>query len=66
VRIPILSPEALAEARPDYVVILPWNLRDEIIGQLAATDDWKPEFITAIPEPTIIDRAAPDGRRHVA
>jgi len=66
VRIPILPPEALTEARPDYVVILPWNLKDEIIEQLAATADWKPEFITAIPEPMIIDRAAPGGRRHVA
>jgi SAM-dependent methyltransferase len=66
VRIPILPPEALTEARPDYIVILPWNLKDEIIEQLAATADWKPEFITAIPEPMIIDRAAPGGRRHVA
>ena len=66
VRIPILPPEALTEARPDYVVILPWNLKDEIIEQLAATAGWKPEFITAIPEPMIIDRAAPGGRRHVA
>jgi hypothetical protein len=66
VRIPILPTEALTEARPDYVVILPWNLKDEIIEQLAATADWKPDFITAIPEPMIIDRAAPGGRRHVA
>jgi len=66
VRIPILSPEALTEARPDYVVILPWNLKDEIIEQLAATADWSPQFIIAIPEPTIIDRDGRAGSRNVA
>ncbi len=48
--IPVKAPEALADFRPDYVLILPWNLRDEIIGQLASVRDWGGRFVTAIPE----------------
>ncbi|MGN6376168.1 MAG: methyltransferase C-terminal domain-containing protein, partial [Sphingomonas sp.] len=65
VRIPIRPPEALAEARPDYVVILPWNLKDEIIEQIDATSDWRPSYITAVPEPSVIE-PVDAGRRHVA
>src|SRR6202012_6118121 len=38
--IPIAAPEALIAAQPDYVFILPWNLRDEIMAQLAAIRGW--------------------------
>ena len=39
--IPIYDPvEHLAEQRPDYILILPWNLREEITGQLAHTREW--------------------------
>ena len=38
--IPIFPPERLAETRPDYILILPWNLKDEIIEQLAYTREW--------------------------
>ena len=38
--IPIHPPERLAETRPDYILILPWNLKDEIIEQLAYTREW--------------------------
>ena len=48
--IPILTPDALKEAKPDYILILPWNLKKEIIKQLAYTRKWKAKFITAIPK----------------
>jgi hypothetical protein len=48
-RIPIRAPEALLAARPDYVLILPWNLRDEITTQMAAVRDWGGRFVVPIP-----------------
>ncbi len=48
--IPIHPPERIAEARPDYVVIMPWNLKDEIMGQLAYIRDWGGKFVVFIPE----------------
>jgi ABC-type Fe3+-hydroxamate transport system substrate-binding protein len=48
-RIPIVSEERLREMRPDYVVLLPWNLRDELVGQLAYVADWGGRFVTAVP-----------------
>jgi SAM-dependent methyltransferase len=50
VRIPVLHPDAILEAKPDYVLILPWNLRDEIVTQLAAIHAWGGKFVTAIPK----------------
>lgn len=52
--IPIHEPERLAEARPDYVLVLPWNLREEIIAQLAYIRDWGGQFIVPIPEVTVV------------
>jgi SAM-dependent methyltransferase len=51
--IPIREPAALLEARPDYVLILPWNLKDEIMSQLAPIGEWGGRFIIPIPEPRI-------------
>jgi SAM-dependent methyltransferase len=48
-RIPILAPEAVAERRPDLLLILPWNLRDEVIAQMAAIREWGGRFVTPIP-----------------
>jgi SAM-dependent methyltransferase len=48
--IPVLPPEKIAETRPDYVLILPWNLKDEIIAQLAYIRDWGGQFVVPIPE----------------
>ncbi len=48
-RIPIRAPEALLAERPDYVLILPWNLRDEITAQMAAVRDWGGRFVVPIP-----------------
>ena len=44
-RIPIYPPERIAETRPDYVLILPWNLRDEIAEQLQYIRDWGGKFV---------------------
>jgi SAM-dependent methyltransferase len=54
-RIPIHAPEHLIENRPDYVLILPWNLTDEIVGQLPEVRAWGGRFIVPIPEPQILD-----------
>jgi SAM-dependent methyltransferase len=52
-RIPVLAPTAIGEAKPDYVLILPWNLRDEIMKQVAQVREWGGRFIIPIPEPVI-------------
>lgn len=49
-RIPILPPEAIEERKPDYVIILPWNLRTEISDQLSYIRGWNGQFVTAVPE----------------
>jgi hypothetical protein len=49
-RIPVVSPEALLAGKPDYVLILPWNLKDEIASELAELRSWGGKFVTAIPE----------------
>ncbi|MDQ6837194.1 MAG: class I SAM-dependent methyltransferase [Actinomycetota bacterium] len=48
--LPVEPPERIFETRPDYVVILPWNLRDEISRQLAAIDEWGGRFVTFAPQ----------------
>jgi SAM-dependent methyltransferase len=47
--IPVVSPEELMQAKPDYVLILPWNLRDEIRQQLAGITAWNGRFVTPVP-----------------
>lgn len=49
-RIPIRAPEAIREARPDYVLILPWNLRQEIASTASYIRDWGGRFVVPIPE----------------
>lgn len=49
-RIPVRAPSAITDARPDYVLILPWNLRDEIAAQMAMAREWGGRFIVPIPE----------------
>jgi len=49
-RIPIYPPERLAQTRPDYVLILPWNLCQEIMTSMAHIRDWGGRFVTPIPE----------------
>jgi len=47
--IPVVSPEELMRATPDYVLVLPWNLRDEIMRQLAGIRAWGGRFVTPVP-----------------
>jgi hypothetical protein len=51
--IPIYSPDRIRETRPDYVLILPWNFKEEIIGQLDYIREWGGRFIVPIPEPKV-------------
>jgi hypothetical protein len=53
VRIPILPPEAIFEAKPDYVLILPWNLKQEIKTQMEGIRAWGGKFIVPVPKATI-------------
>jgi SAM-dependent methyltransferase len=53
-RIPVKAPDALLEARPDYVLILPWNLKDEVMAQMAAIRDWGGRFVLPIPRVEIL------------
>jgi hypothetical protein len=54
-RIPVFAPEKLAETKPDYVVIMPWNLRDEIMGSMSHVRDWGGRFVTFIPAVEVIE-----------
>jgi hypothetical protein len=47
--IPIRAPGAIFEAKPDYIFILPWNLKDEIAEQMAGVRSWGGKFVTPIP-----------------
>lgn len=55
VQIPIHAPERIFETRPDYVLILPWNLKDEIRAQMAGIRDWGARFVVAVPEIAVLD-----------
>ena len=50
----IVAPERLAETRPDYIVILPWNLRAEIVHQLGYAREWGAKFVVPIPKLEVI------------
>jgi SAM-dependent methyltransferase len=53
--IEIMHPDKIRVDRPDYVLILPWNLKNEIMQQLSFIKEWGGKFITPIPDPAIID-----------
>ena len=52
--IPIRSPDAIREDKPDVVLILAWNLKDEIVEQLAFIEDWGGRFATRLSELALI------------
>ena len=52
--IPILAPQAISEQRPNFVLILPWNITDEIIAANSFIREWGGKFITAVPKLQII------------
>ena len=55
VRIPIYGPEKIFETKPDYLLILPWNIRNEVREQMAAIREWGGKFVVPIPEVTVLD-----------
>ena len=54
-RVPILAPEAIHDRRPDYVLILPWNLKDEIARQMRGIAEWGGRFVVPIPSVLVFD-----------
>jgi SAM-dependent methyltransferase len=53
-RIPIFAPERVSETRPDYLLILPWNLRREVTEQMAHIRDWGGRFVIPMPQPEVL------------
>ncbi|ANH93947.1 MULTISPECIES: class I SAM-dependent methyltransferase [unclassified Streptomyces] len=54
-RVPVLPPERIAADRPDYVLVLPWNLRAELVEQLSYVHDWGGRLVFPIPELSIVE-----------
>ena len=52
--IPIHHPDKIKETRPDYIVILPWNIKDEIMNQLDYVREWGARFVVPIPEAVVL------------
>jgi len=52
--IPVVNEAYLKESKPDYVIIFPWNLKDEIVKQLSYIKDWDGKFVVPIPELEVI------------
>lgn len=52
--IPVISPDKIRETKPDYLFILPWNLKEEIIKQMAYIREWGGKFVVPIPKVTVI------------
>lgn len=53
-RLPIFHPDKIREVRPDYVLVLPWNIKEEVMDQLSFIDGWGGKFILPIPEARIV------------
>jgi SAM-dependent methyltransferase len=53
-RIPILHPDAIRRLKPDFVLILPWNLKDEIMAQMADVRSWGGKFVVPVPELAVL------------
>ncbi len=54
-RIPIYHPDKIRETQPDFVLILPWNFKDEIMSQMADIRSWGGKFVVPIPEVTVFE-----------
>lgn len=54
-RIPIYGPEKIRETKPNYVLVLPWNLKDEIVKQMSGIREWGGKFVVPIPELRVLD-----------
>jgi hypothetical protein len=53
--LPICAPDYVRETRPDYLLILSWNLRDEIIDDVSYIRDWGGKFVVPIPELAVVE-----------
>jgi hypothetical protein len=60
--VPIRHPDALRAARPDYLLILPWNLKDEIMQQVAYIGEWGGRFVVPMPHVQVYDPPGPRAR----
>ena len=58
-RLPICGPERIAETRPDYILILPWNLQEEIVRQMAHVHAWGCRFVVPIPSVRVLQPSVP-------
>jgi SAM-dependent methyltransferase len=54
-RIPVLPPQAVLDTRPDYLLILPWNIKDEVMQQMAGIREWGGRFVVPIPAVEVIE-----------
>lgn len=54
-RIPVETPDRIYETRPDYILILPWNLRDEIVAQMPGISAWGGKFVVPIPHVRVLE-----------
>jgi len=52
--IPILAPEEISRTKPDYLLILPWNLKEEIMGQMKEIRSWGGQFVIPIPHAEVL------------
>jgi hypothetical protein len=52
-RLAVYAPERVRETKPDYLLVLPWNLQAEVVEQMSLIRDWGGRFIVPIPEPKI-------------
>jgi len=53
-RIPIVTEVRIQKERPKFIVILPWNIKDEVTMQLAYVREWGGQFVTAVPDMAIL------------
>ena len=53
--IPVFAPDRIARTRPDYILLLPWNLEKEIAGQLQWTREWGARLLVAVPEVRVLE-----------
>ena len=53
-RIPVVAPSVIDSEKPDYIVVLPWNIRDEVTTHLSYARSWGAQFVTAVPQLTIV------------
>lgn len=54
-RIPICHPDKIKETRPDYLFLLAWNFKDDVMKQMAFVREWGCKFVIPLPEPTVLD-----------